>query len=88
MNTELVFGSHFIEQGDSFDGPLPSPTIIPSFDFLGNPIQGANISSMKLIGVIGASLASGGSLANNLVTILDQGMSGGLWWFQVHVMSV
>ncbi|KAK7472300.1 hypothetical protein VKT23_000420 [Stygiomarasmius scandens] len=69
MNTELVFGSHFIEQGDSFDGPLPSPTIIPSFDFLGNPIQGANISSMKLTGVIGASLTTGANMSAERVSL-------------------
>ncbi|THV06626.1 hypothetical protein K435DRAFT_644795 [Dendrothele bispora CBS 962.96] len=59
MNTELVFGSHFIEAGNSFDGPLPDPTIVPFVDFVGGTIEGANITSKKLVAVIGASLAPG-----------------------------
>lgn len=29
MNTELVFGSHFLAAGESYHGPLPDPAIFP-----------------------------------------------------------
>ncbi|THV06677.1 hypothetical protein K435DRAFT_743134 [Dendrothele bispora CBS 962.96] len=65
MNTELVFGSHFLEAGEHFDGPLPAPTILPFRNNLGSPVTGVNVTTMKLIGVIGASLAPGSNTSAN-----------------------
>ncbi|KAK7439984.1 hypothetical protein VKT23_017237 [Stygiomarasmius scandens] len=69
MNTELVFGSHFIEPGDSFNGPLPAPPILPFVGFLNSTLLGANITSMKLISVIGASLAPGSNTSAERVSL-------------------
>ncbi|GAW04150.1 secreted protein [Lentinula edodes] len=35
MNTELVFGSHFLAAGESFNGPIPQPEIFPFLRFDG-----------------------------------------------------
>ncbi|KAK7472301.1 hypothetical protein VKT23_000421 [Stygiomarasmius scandens] len=69
MNTELVFGSHFIEPGGSFDGPLPSPTLVPFVGPQGGTLQGANITSMNLVGVIGASLAPASNTSAERVSL-------------------
>ncbi|KAF5366025.1 hypothetical protein D9758_006736 [Tetrapyrgos nigripes] len=79
MNTEMVFGTHFIQPGDSFNGPLPSPIIVPFVDFRGN-VASANITKMSLVGVIGAELASGANTSaarvsldfNTVVDLTDQ----------------
>ncbi|KAF5355430.1 hypothetical protein D9758_006403 [Tetrapyrgos nigripes] len=79
MNTEMVFGSHFIQPGDSFDGLLPPPSILPFFDFRGD-LSSANITNMNLVGVIGAELASGANTSaervsldfNTVVDLTDQ----------------
>ncbi|KAF5357317.1 hypothetical protein D9758_005962 [Tetrapyrgos nigripes] len=71
MSTEMVFGSHFIQPGDSFDGPLPPPTILGFFGFVT-----ANITKMNLVGVIGAELAgdanaSAARVSLNFNTVVD-----------------
>ncbi|KAF5365929.1 hypothetical protein D9758_006740 [Tetrapyrgos nigripes] len=79
MNTEMVFGTHFIQPGDSFNSPLPSPIIVPFVDFRGN-VASANITKMNLVGVIGAGLASGANTSaarvsldfNTVVDLTDQ----------------
>ncbi|KAK1227081.1 hypothetical protein PQX77_009914 [Marasmius sp. AFHP31] len=58
MLTELVFGSHFLDPGESFDGPLPDPVIIPFVDPEG-VIRSANTTQKFLIAVIGAQLIKG-----------------------------
>ncbi|KAJ8082407.1 hypothetical protein PM082_008262 [Marasmius tenuissimus] len=58
MLTELVFGSHFLNPGESFDGPLPDPVIIPFVDAEGI-IRSANTTQKFLIAVIGAQLVKG-----------------------------
>ncbi|KAK1227080.1 hypothetical protein PQX77_009913 [Marasmius sp. AFHP31] len=58
MLTELVFGSAFLNPGESFDGPLPDPVIVPLVDDEG-VIRSANTTKKFLIAVIGAQLVEG-----------------------------
>ncbi|KAJ8082412.1 hypothetical protein PM082_008267 [Marasmius tenuissimus] len=58
MLTELVFGSHFLNPGESFDGPLPDPVIVPFLDAEG-VIRSANTTEKFLVAVVGAQLVKG-----------------------------
>ncbi|KAL0071084.1 hypothetical protein AAF712_001642 [Marasmius tenuissimus] len=58
MLTELVFGSHFLNPGESFDGPLPDPVIVPFLDEEG-VIRSANTTKKFLVAVVGAQLVKG-----------------------------
>ncbi|KAL0071082.1 hypothetical protein AAF712_001640 [Marasmius tenuissimus] len=58
MLTELVFGSHFLNPGESFDGPLPDPVIVPFLDEEG-VIRSANTTEKFLVAVVGAQLVKG-----------------------------
>ena len=58
MLTELVFGSHFLSPGESFDGPLPDPVIVP-FVADDGAIRSANTTQKFLVAVIGAQLVAG-----------------------------
>ncbi|KAL0071212.1 hypothetical protein AAF712_001778 [Marasmius tenuissimus] len=58
MLTELVFGSHFLDAGESFDGPLPDPIIVP-FVAADGVIRSANTTQKFLVAVIGAQLVEG-----------------------------
>ncbi|KAJ7736525.1 hypothetical protein B0H14DRAFT_2638956 [Mycena olivaceomarginata] len=49
MNTELVFGSHFLGAGETFSGPLPNPSVFPMVSGLDNQIDSANITTMRLL---------------------------------------
>ncbi|KAJ4474499.1 hypothetical protein J3R30DRAFT_3295777 [Lentinula aciculospora] len=68
MNTELVFGSHFIAAGEIYDGPIPQPEIFPFLRFDGT-IASANISQMQFVGVIGAHVADGANISSNRVSL-------------------
>ncbi|KAJ7454766.1 hypothetical protein FB451DRAFT_1279269 [Mycena latifolia] len=59
MNTELVFGSHFLTAGEAFSGPLPSPTVFPMVSGLDNQIDSANITTMRLVSAVVAQLVPG-----------------------------
>ncbi|KAJ3758255.1 hypothetical protein EV360DRAFT_70458 [Lentinula raphanica] len=68
MNTELVFGSHFLAPGETFDGPVPQPEIFPFLRFDGT-IASANISQMQLVGVIGAQVVDGTNTSSARVSL-------------------
>ncbi|KAF5392033.1 hypothetical protein D9757_003216 [Collybiopsis confluens] len=68
MNTELVFGSHFLNPGQSFNGPVPSPQIFPFLRFDGT-IASANITQMQLVSVIGAQVVSGANISSSRVSL-------------------
>ncbi|KIK65051.1 hypothetical protein GYMLUDRAFT_56519 [Collybiopsis luxurians FD-317 M1] len=68
MNTELVFGSHFLSPGETFDGPVPAPQIFPFLRFDGT-IASANITQMQLVGVIGAQVISGSNISSSRVSL-------------------
>ncbi|KAJ3845419.1 hypothetical protein F5878DRAFT_636639 [Lentinula raphanica] len=68
MNTELVFGSHFLAPGETFDGPVPQPEIFPFLRFDGT-IASANISQMQLVGVIGAQVVDGANTSSARVSL-------------------
>ncbi|KAF8130454.1 hypothetical protein K438DRAFT_1886550 [Mycena galopus ATCC 62051] len=59
MNTELVFGSHFLDASETFSGPLPSPTVFPMVSGLDNQIDSANITTMRLVSAVVAELVPG-----------------------------
>ncbi|KAJ6500535.1 hypothetical protein C8R45DRAFT_72631 [Mycena sanguinolenta] len=59
MNTELVFGSHFLAAEESFSGTLPSPTVFPMVSGLDNQIDSANITTMRLVSAVVAELIPG-----------------------------
>ncbi|KAJ7774744.1 hypothetical protein B0H16DRAFT_70663 [Mycena metata] len=69
MNTELVFGSHFLTPGEMFNGPLPNPTIFPWISGLDNQIVSANITSMRLVSVVVAELVPGADSSASLVSL-------------------
>ncbi|KAL0566998.1 hypothetical protein V5O48_014995 [Marasmius crinis-equi] len=91
MLTELVFGSRFLQPGDSFDGPLPDPIIVP-FRGTNDVIWSANVTGKTLLAVLGAQLAEGADPAasrvsldyNTLVDLTDEiqtsGNSSTLLW--------
>ncbi|KAJ3877808.1 hypothetical protein F5051DRAFT_373819 [Lentinula edodes] len=68
MNTELVFGSHFLAAGESFNGPIPQPEIYPFLRFDGT-VASANISQMQLVSVIGAQVADGANISSTRVSL-------------------
>ncbi|KAJ3800757.1 hypothetical protein GGU11DRAFT_771943 [Lentinula aff. detonsa] len=68
MNTELVFGSHFLVSGETFDGPIPQPEIFPFLRFDGT-VASANISHMQLVGVIGAQVVDGANISSDRVSL-------------------
>ncbi|KAJ3847658.1 hypothetical protein EV368DRAFT_50795, partial [Lentinula lateritia] len=68
MNTELVFGSHFLAAGESFNGPIPQPEIFPFLRFDGT-VASANISQMQLVSVIGAQVADGANISSTRVSL-------------------
>ncbi|KAJ7118733.1 hypothetical protein C8R44DRAFT_625602 [Mycena epipterygia] len=69
MNTELVFGSHFLAAGEIFSGTLPSPTIFPTVSALDNQIDSANITSMRLVSAVVAELVSGANSSASRVSL-------------------
>ncbi|KAJ3889151.1 hypothetical protein GG344DRAFT_52267 [Lentinula edodes] len=68
MNTELVFGSHFLAAGESFNGPIPQPEIYPFLRF-DDTIASANISQMQLVSVIGAQVVEGANISSTRVSL-------------------
>ncbi|KAL0568327.1 ubiquitin-specific protease ubp1 [Marasmius crinis-equi] len=66
--TELVVGSHYVQSGDSFSGPLPPPNVKP---FVANDgtIRSANTTNHTLVAVIGARVADGSDITANRVTL-------------------
>lgn len=68
MNTELVFGSYFLDAGEMSNGPLPSPTILSTLDKNGE-IVNANTTDLQLIGVIGAQLVPGANSSASRVSL-------------------
>ncbi|KAL0581293.1 hypothetical protein V5O48_000776 [Marasmius crinis-equi] len=58
MLTELVFGSHFLDSGESFNGSLPEPVIVP-FVASDGTIRSANTTQRFLVAVVGAQLVEG-----------------------------
>ncbi|KAJ3756701.1 hypothetical protein EV360DRAFT_84703 [Lentinula raphanica] len=68
MNTELVFGSHFLTAGETFDGPIPQPETFPFLRFDGT-VASANISDMQLIAVIGAQVLDGANTSSARVSL-------------------
>uniref|UniRef100_A0A0W0ETP4 Secreted protein n=2 Tax=Moniliophthora roreri TaxID=221103 RepID=A0A0W0ETP4_MONRR len=69
MLTELVFGSHFLQPGQSFDGPLPPPTV-PCVSIYGSgQTCTANITQNFLVAVVGAQLAKGASTSARRVSL-------------------
>ncbi|KAJ3904394.1 hypothetical protein F5879DRAFT_73881 [Lentinula edodes] len=68
MNTELVFGSHFLAAGESFNGPIPQPEIFPFLRF-DDTIASANISQMQLVSVIGARVVEGANISSTRVSL-------------------
>ncbi|KAI3611660.1 secreted protein [Moniliophthora roreri] len=91
MLTELVFGSHFLQPGESFDGQLPAPVVLP---YVANDgvIRSANTTQKFFVGVIGAQLADGANTSaprvsldfNTVVDLTDAvqrtGETGTLSW--------
>uniref|UniRef100_A0A0W0ETP8 Secreted protein n=2 Tax=Moniliophthora roreri TaxID=221103 RepID=A0A0W0ETP8_MONRR len=71
MLTELVFGSRFLQSGESFDGPLPAPTIVPCIPVLGgaSEICTAHTTQKYLVGIIGARLAEGANISSHRVSL-------------------
>ncbi|KAJ6547037.1 hypothetical protein B0H19DRAFT_1163612 [Mycena capillaripes] len=69
MNTELVFGSHFLSAGETFSGPLPSPTVFPMVSGLDNQIDSANITTMRLVSAVVAELIPGANSSAALVSL-------------------
>ncbi|EEB94804.1 hypothetical protein MPER_06325, partial [Moniliophthora perniciosa FA553] len=68
MLGELVFGSHFLQPGESFNGTLPSPFIRPFVNFDG-AIRSANTTNNTLVAVIGAKLADDASTTASIVDL-------------------
>ncbi|KAF9261168.1 hypothetical protein L218DRAFT_906097 [Marasmius fiardii PR-910] len=68
MLTELVFGSHFIDPGDTFNGTLPPPVIIP-FIAADGVIRSANTTGKFLVAVLGAQLVDGANSSSSRVSI-------------------
>ncbi|KAJ7184171.1 hypothetical protein C8R46DRAFT_1343311 [Mycena filopes] len=69
MNTELVFGSHFLAPGETFSAPLPSPTTFPFISGLDGRISSANITSMRLVSAVVAELVPGADPAASRVSL-------------------
>ncbi|KAJ7184135.1 hypothetical protein C8R46DRAFT_1343283 [Mycena filopes] len=69
MNTELVFGSHFLAPGETFSGPLPSPAVFPSISGLDGEIISVNITTMRLVSAVVAELAPGADPSAALVSL-------------------
>ncbi|KAJ7288120.1 hypothetical protein C8J57DRAFT_1494444 [Mycena rebaudengoi] len=69
MNTELVFGSHFLAAGEAFNGPLPSPTIFQMRSALDNQIDSANITTMRLVSAVVAELVPGANTSAAKVSL-------------------
>ncbi|KAJ7043338.1 hypothetical protein C8F04DRAFT_1074442 [Mycena alexandri] len=59
MNTELVFGSHFLTPGEAFSGPLPNPSVFPTISGLDGEIISMNITTMRLVSAVVAELVPG-----------------------------
>ncbi|KAF9261143.1 hypothetical protein L218DRAFT_961843 [Marasmius fiardii PR-910] len=68
MLTELVFGSHFLNPGDSFNGALPPPVVIP-FIAADGVIRSANTTGKFLVAVLGAQLVDGANSSSSRVSI-------------------
>src|ERR1700761_723357 len=69
MNTELVFGSHFLGAGEAFNGPLPNPSVFPMVSGLDNQIDSANITTMRLVSAVVAELIPGASPSSSRVSL-------------------
>jgi hypothetical protein len=71
MNTELVFGSHFLGAGETFSGPLPNPTVFkfPMVSGLDNQIDSANITTMRLVSAVVAELIPGANSSASRVSL-------------------
>ncbi|KAJ6606626.1 hypothetical protein DFH09DRAFT_14843 [Mycena vulgaris] len=69
LNTELVFGATFIAAGQTFDGPLPSPTIFPMVSALDNQVDSANITTMRLVSAVVAELVPGANPSASRVSL-------------------
>ncbi|KAL0569874.1 hypothetical protein V5O48_012093 [Marasmius crinis-equi] len=84
MLTELVFGSHFLPSGESFEGTLPPPIVVP-FVASDGVIRSANTTQENLVAVLGAQLASGANTSaarisldfNTVVDLTDQVQGSG-----------
>uniref|UniRef100_A0A0W0F3T5 Secreted protein n=1 Tax=Moniliophthora roreri TaxID=221103 RepID=A0A0W0F3T5_MONRR len=68
MLGELVFGSHFLQPGESFNGALPSPFIRPFVNFDG-VIRSANTTNNTLLAVVGAKLADDANTTASIVNL-------------------
>ncbi|KAG7095062.1 hypothetical protein E1B28_005852 [Marasmius oreades] len=68
MLTELVFGSHFLASGESFNGTLPPPVIIP-FVAADGVVRSANTTEKFLVAVLGAQLVEGASSSAKRVSL-------------------
>ncbi|KAG7095059.1 hypothetical protein E1B28_005849 [Marasmius oreades] len=68
MLTELVFGSHFLKPGESFNGTLPPPVIVP-FVATDGVIRSANTTEKFLVAVLGAQLVQGANPSAKLVSL-------------------
>ncbi|KAJ3845417.1 hypothetical protein F5878DRAFT_207024 [Lentinula raphanica] len=68
MNTELVFGSHFLAAGETFDGPIPQPETFPLLRF-DDTIASANTSRLQLVGLIGAQVTDGANTSSTRVSL-------------------
>ncbi|KAJ7349125.1 hypothetical protein DFH08DRAFT_864493 [Mycena albidolilacea] len=69
MNTELVFGSHFLGAGETFSGPLPNPMVFPMVSGLDNQIDSANITTMRLVSAVIAELIPGANSSASRVSL-------------------
>ncbi|KAJ7109067.1 hypothetical protein C8R43DRAFT_962640 [Mycena crocata] len=69
MNTELVFGSHFLTPGEPFSGALPSPTVFPMVSALDNQTDSANIETMRLVSAVVAELVLGTNTSSAQVSL-------------------
>ncbi|KAF7359295.1 Secreted protein [Mycena sanguinolenta] len=69
MNTELVFGAHFLTAEENFSGTLPSPTVFPMVSGLDNQIDSANITTMRLVSAVVAELIPGANTSAARVSV-------------------
>ncbi|KAJ6547208.1 hypothetical protein B0H19DRAFT_257895 [Mycena capillaripes] len=67
MNTELVFGSQFLAAGETYNGPLPDPSIFPLV--LNNEVLSANITTMRLVSAVVAELIPGADPSASRVSL-------------------
>ncbi|KAL0565735.1 hypothetical protein V5O48_016289 [Marasmius crinis-equi] len=66
--TELAFGSHFLQPGESFDGLLPDPIVVPYRDSNG-VVRSADVTGKTLVAVVGAQLVEGANITASRVSI-------------------